>query len=388
MGYIRITLIIFIFVIFVNHKCEAGKRYKIVILPFKDNTHMDLAETIPDILRSLVTQTGYFEAVERDKIYEMVTTVIPGDAIKIDNITQKDGAWTAEQVDLFSRLDTKRVQKFGKKLRADYALKGSVSQIGNSLRIDAEMIGVKTKKTLGFATVEGGPEELSSNILKELSDKITIFCRGLNAYDDALKIIGLYNQGQYTFDVSEKKLKEILSITEDAVGIRAALMVLYLSTIHNTEDAILEDKVIEEGESILNHLDQNFEEKALEVFLTSGFDPFDEIAKIYTKRGDNDKAIETYQKAISIYPMNIAGHYKELGLLYLKDGIEDKAVQAFEKSLEKNKGNYEVNFILASIFEKRNNPDKVRKHLEECIRYARNVEDIKTAKEKIDKLTH
>jgi tetratricopeptide (TPR) repeat protein len=381
-----IVFVIFVFMISVNYECEAGKRYKIVILPFKDNTQMNLGETIPDVLRSAVTQTGYFEAVDRNKIYEVIAEMIPSDLIKIDNTKRVGGAFTAAQIDLFARLDTKRIQKFSKRLKADYAVRGTVSQFVDSLRIDAEIISVKNNKTMGFVSVEGAPEGLSTEMVKELSGEITMFCRSLNAYDDALGIMGMYNQGQYTFDVSEKKLKELLLITEDAVGIRASLMVLYLSKIRNEENTLLEDKVIEEGERILNHLDQNFEEKVLEIFLSSGFDPFDEVAKIYSKRGANDMAIEIYQKTIRVYPMNIAGHYKELGMLYLMEDLEDEAIQAFTKSLDVNKGNYELHFILASVFEKRDQPDRASKHLEECIKYARNVEEIKTAKERIDEL--
>ncbi|MFQ5685518.1 MAG: tetratricopeptide repeat protein [Candidatus Scalindua sp.] len=383
---IKTALIVFIFVAFVYQDCDAKRSYKLAILPFKDYTQMNMEEMVPDALRSMFTQTGYFEPVDREIIYEEVATVIPGDQLKIDNITKSSGVWIADQVDLYSQLDTKIVKKFGRQLKADYVLKGNISLIGSSLRIDTEIVGVKEKETLGFVAVEGNPEELSSGILKELSVKITSFCRNINAYDDALSIIGLYNQGQYTFGVSEKKLREILSITSDAVGIRASLMVLYLSKLRKEDNPLLEDKVIEEGEMILRHLDQNFEEKVLEVFLTSGLDPFDEMAKIYSKRGDYDKAIEIYKKTISVYPMNIAGRYKGLGLLYLNTGAEDEAIKAFEKSLDTHKGSYEVNFILVSMFEKRNQPDKVRKHLEECVRYARNIEEIKTAKEKIEEL--
>jgi tetratricopeptide (TPR) repeat protein len=386
-NYIRIALIIFVFAVFAIQKCEAERSYKIVVLPFRDYTQMNMEEMVPDVLRSLFIQSGYFEPVDREIIYERVSTAIPSDMIKLDNVTKgTDGAWTTDQVDLMSRLDTKTVKRFGRQLKADYVLKGSISLIGSTVRIDAELISVKAKKTLGSITVEGSPEALSSGILKELSYKITNFCRNLNAYDDALSIIGLYNQGQYTFDVSEKKLKEILSVTNDAVGIRASLMVLYLSQINNEENALIEDKVIEEGVKILTRLDQDFDEKVLEVFTTSGINPFDEIARILSKRGDDKRAIEVYRKAISVYPMNIANHYKELGLLYLNNGSEDKAIDAFRKSLDTNRGNYEVNFALVSIFEKRNQPDKVRKHLEECIKYARNIEEIKAAKEKIDRL--
>ncbi len=383
---IKTALIVFIFVAFVNQNCDAKRSYKIVVLPFKDYARMNMEEIVSDTLRSMFTQTGYFEPVDREIIYEKVSKALPGNEIKIDNITNAGGSWTADQVDLWSRLDTKIVKKLGRQLKADYVLKGNISLIGNSLRIDTEIVGVKERKTLGFVAVEGNPEELSSGILKELSAKITSFCRELNAYDDALSIIGLYNQGQYTFDVSEKKLKEILSVTSNAVGIRASLMVLYLSKTRKAENSLLEDKILDEGVMVLKRLDQNFDEKVLEVFLTSGFDPFDEMAKIYSKRGDYDKAIEIYKKTISVYPMNIAGRYKELGLLYLNSGAEDEAIQAFEKSLDTHKGNYEVNFILVSMFEKRNRPEKARKHLEECVRYARNIEEIKKAKGRLDRL--
>ncbi len=74
-----IVFIIIVFIISANYECEAGKRYKVVILPFKDNTRLNLGETIPDVLRSTLTQTGYFEAVDRDRIYEAVIEVVPSD---------------------------------------------------------------------------------------------------------------------------------------------------------------------------------------------------------------------------------------------------------------------------------------------------------------------
>ena len=382
---VRIVLIIFVSMTYAYYEGEAGKRYKIVILPFRNNTQMNFGEMIPDVLRSTVTQTGYFKAIDRDKIYETAITVIPTDLIYIDNTERnKSGGFTANQIDLIARLDTKRVQRFSKKLKADYAVKASVSQIGDSLRIDAEILDIKANKMLGFVSVEGSPDELLTKVLKELSNEITIFCRRLNAYDDALYIIGMYNQGQYTFDVSEKKLKELLSITEDAVGIHAVLMVFYLSGTDNTGNILMEDKVIEEGEKIIYILDQNYDERVLEIFSSSGLDLFDELAKIYTKKGNNEKAIEIYQKAINLYPMNIAGHYKELGMLYLKDGSEDKAMHAFERSLDANKGDFKLRLILATMLEKRNQSDKARKHLEECLKYARNVDDVMAVNKKIN----
>lgn len=382
-----IVLIVFIIITAISCECEAGSKYKIVILPFKDHSRMDLSEMVSDVLRSQVTQTGYFEAVDRDKIYETVITVIPSDLIKIDNTARVGRRFTSNQIDLIAQLDIKRVQRFSRKLRADYAVKGSVSQLRGVVRIDAEIVDVEAKEMLGFVTVEGDPDELLSKHIEELANKITLFCRNINAYNDALAIMGKYNQGQYTYDVSEKKLKELLPITNDTLGIHAVLMVLYIFKADPDEDALLEDKVIEEGNKILHLLNHDFDEKYLEVFLTSGFDPFDEMAKIYTKRHNNKMAIETYQKAISVYPINIAGHYKEMGMLYLQEGAEEKAIKAFEKSLGVNQGDYESHFALAAIFEERGFMDKAIEHLSECLTYARNAADMEAANERIQSIS-
>ena len=379
-------LVILIFVTSLTYECEAGKRYKVVILPFKDYTQTDIGEMFSDVLRSALTQTGYFEAINKEKIYKKIVTVIPDNMIKIDDTEREGGSFTDGQIDLVARLDTKIIQRFSKKLKADYAIRGSISQAGDIMRVDTEISDVKTNKMLDFIDAEGGPDELLSTILDNLTNEITLYCKGLNAYNDALAIRGMYNQGQYTFDVCEKKLKELLMITNDEVSIHAVLMDLYLSKTRSKGNTLLEDKIIIEGEKVLSLLTQDFKADDLGVFSTLGFDPFHEMAMIYSKKGDNSKAIKTYQKAISVYPMNIAGHYKEIGLLYLQNNSEDKAVQAFEKSLDVNKSSYELHLVLASIFEERKYRNKALKHLEECVRYARNAEEIRTAKDRINKL--
>lgn len=85
-----------------------------VVLPFRDNTHRDIGEMVSDVLRSMVTQTNYFEAVERDKVYETVITMLPSNLINVDNIKRIGGGFTANQVDVISRLDRRNIQRFSK----------------------------------------------------------------------------------------------------------------------------------------------------------------------------------------------------------------------------------------------------------------------------------
>ncbi len=380
-----------LFMFHVAHACEAGKKYKMVVLPFRDNTHIDHGEMVSDILRSLLTQTRYFEAVERDKMYETIITVLPGNLINVDNIKRIEGTFTANQIDLISRLDRKKIQKFCKKLRADYVLKGSISHFADVMRLDAEIIDVKGNRLLGFVDVEGVPEKLLTEMLTELTGKISLFCKNRNSYNDALYILGQYNQGLITFHVAEKKLKELLPGLQDSIGIRAVLMTLYLSEKPKIDDLALQQSysqqigrnIIKEGEEILNLLQNSFDEKVLEVFLSTGLDPFKEVANIYVQSGDTEKAIDIYREAINVYPINLGEHYREIGKLYSRQGLDYEAIQAYEKALEIHSSNNELRLVLVGLLKKNRFPERARKHLDVCLKYARSIEEIERVRDEI-----
>ncbi|NOG85759.1 MAG: tetratricopeptide repeat protein [Planctomycetes bacterium] len=390
-----IALFMGIFMFHISSECEAARRYKMVVLPFRDNTHRDIGEMVSDVLRSMVTQTNYFEAVERDKVYETVITMLPSNLINVDNIKRIGGGFTANQVDVISRLDRRNIQRFSKKLRADYVIKGSISEFAHALRVDAEIIDVRDNKMLGFVDIEGQAEDLLKQMLDGLTRKILHYCKSINSYNDALYIYGQYTQGLYTFGVAEKKLKELLSDLRDSVGIRAVLMTLYLSgkspindlSVQKDSSPGLGDKIIEEGEGILNLLQSSYDEKVLEVFLSTGLDPFKEVANIYVSKGNTEKAIEIYRNAINVYPINLVEHYKEIGKLYSWEGMDSEAIQAFEKALEINKSNNVVRLALAGLLKKSGFTERAQKHLEVCMKYARDSEEIERIREEINNLS-
>ncbi|MCP5006458.1 MAG: hypothetical protein GY941_21350 [Planctomycetes bacterium] len=388
------VIIVGVFMFHVSCECEAGKKYKTVILPFRDNTYMDLGEMVSDVLRGMVAQTEYFEIVDRDRLYETVITVLPGNLINVDNITRTGGGFTANQIDVISRLDRKKIQRFSKKLRADYVIKGSISKFANALRVDAEIIDVKGNEILGFVDVEGEPEKVLTDMLGALTGKILLFCRNLNSYDDALYTLGQYSQCLFTFDVAEKKLKELLPDLRDTIGIRAVLMTLYLTENSRTNSLSvklynspeIDEKIIEEGEQILTLLENSFDEKVLEVFLSTGLDPFEEVANVYVNGGDMEKAIDIYRKAINVYPINLAEHYTKMGRLYCERGVDNEAILAFEKALEIKKSNNGLRLELVGLLKKNRFPERARKHLDVCMKYARNGEEIERISEEMDNL--
>jgi tetratricopeptide (TPR) repeat protein len=59
------------------------------------------------------------------------------------------------------------------------------------------------------------------------------------------------------------------------------------------------------------------------------------VAILYSDQGDNDKAIESYQKAIDINPSD-ATAFVNMGNAYSAKGDNDKAIEYYQKAIDIN----------------------------------------------------
>ena len=69
----------------------------------------------------------------------------------------------------------------------------------------------------------------------------------------------------------------------------------------------------------------------------------------YFDKGEDDKAIECYLKAIEIKP-NFSDAFNELGIIYQKRAEFNLAIKYFQKSLSVNPDNYWVYDQLGNIY--------------------------------------
>lgn len=101
-------------------------------------------------------------------------------------------------------------------------------------------------------------------------------------------------------------------------------------------------------------------QEAMEI--NSRFEPAHfSIARFYRSQKEYGKAVDNYQRAISLKPKSIAIRYLELGLTYMDMGDLDNAEAAFQKARRSDSKMAMVYYKLGQVYAKRGKRDKAVK---------------------------
>ncbi len=363
-------------------------RSKVVIFPFKNNVDSNLSSTpigdtpikgIEDVIRSELIRSGYFTIVEQERTFEFVKETVLNSFFKIDNVDVKTAIPKASIVDLFAGVDLKIVVHVSERLKADFAVKGTLSQFGDNFRADIEVVHVRLKETVSALVGECESKEKISEMLEQLSQQIVNVCKGVNVQNEVDYIQNGYQQGKFTYEETLDKLKKLSSEMPGVFAIHCALFSNYLGHPE------MGDNLIEEGEEILNLFNADNEEDMR--FLSSlGIDPFYELANVYIVMGKLDRAIEIYRRAIQVYPMNHAKYFKQLGVLYKLEDKTEASVDAFRQVLNMNPADCEARFKLASVYEAIGDMLNALEQYQACLKYTTNAAESSRVKEKMKQL--
>ena len=88
-----------------------------------------------------------------------------------------------------------------------------------------------------------------------------------------------------------------------------------------------------------------------------------QLAENYSFLGENEKAVQAYQKALSLNPQN-GIYYEKLGQLYIEVGQYAEAADLFEQALVFDEGNIYLHCALASSYKRQGLEDEARSHIE------------------------
>lgn len=353
---------------------------KAVIFPFKNNVDSNTPmKGIEDVIRSELIRSGYFTIVEQERTFEFVKETVLNSFFKIDNVDVKTAIPKANIVDLFAGVDLKIVVHVSERLKADFAVKGTLNQFGDNFRADIEVVHVRLKETVSALVGECESKEKISEMLERLSQQIVNVCKGVNVQNEVDYIQSGYQQGKLTYEETLDKLKKLSSEMPGVFAIHCALFSNYLGHPE------LRDNLIEEGEEMLNLFNADNEEDMR--FLSSlGIDPFYELANVYIVMGKLDRAIEIYRRAIQVYPMNHAKYFKQLGILYKLEDETEASVDAFRQVLNMNPADCEARFKLASVYEAIGDMLNALEQYQACLKYTKNAAESSRVKEKMKQL--
>lgn len=356
------------------------RKPKIVVFPFKSNCSLNqLSLGIEDVMRSELIRSGYFTVVDAEVTYEYVKDAVLYDVIKIDNADIAAYTSKSKTVDLFARIDKKVIVRIAEDLHADFTVKGTLNQFGEKFRADIEVAKVKTAETISALVGECESKEKIIELAEKLCQQIVTICRDVNVVKEVEAIQGGYQQGNLTYDEAANKLKNLSSEIPGVFIIHCALFVHYLGHPEKRED------LIAEGEEIIKLFNAGNKED-MEYLSLSGIDPFYELANVYIVTEHLDSAIDTYDRAIKMYPINHAKYYKQLGVLYKLEGKYDAAINAFERALKIYPADIDARLSLVSLYEANGDKSLAIEQCQSCLKYAKNTSESAKVKETLARL--
>lgn len=354
------------------------RKVKIAIFPLKYNCDSNgFVMGVDDVMRTELIRSGYFAVTEQEHTYEIMQEAVLHNVIKIENA---DVSMLTEPniVDLFAKVDPKIIIRIAEKIKADFALKGTLNQFGSVFRADIEILHVKAKKTLNVLVGECESREKISEMIEQLSQQIVNVCKGVNVQEEIDYILGNYQQGNFTYNETTERLRNLSSEIPCSFLIHCTLFVHYLR--HQE----MRNRLIEEGNVLLKLFTAN--EEDIRSLSSLGVDPFYELANTYCDMKRFDDAIDVYNRVIPIYSMSQIKYYKHLGELYKLKGRAELAINAFNQVLNLNQADNETRLNLASIYESTGNLLSAIEQYQCSLKYTKNTIENSKVKEIIKRL--
>lgn len=354
------------------------RKVKIAIFPLKYNCDSNgFVMGVDDVMRTELIRSGYFAVTEQEHTYEIMQEAVLHNVIKIENA---DVSMLTEPniVDLFAKVDPKIIIRIAEKIKADFALKGTLNQFGSVFRADIEILHVKAKKTLNVLVGECESREKISEMIEQLSQQIINVCKGVNVQEEIDYILGNYQQGNFTYNETTERLRNLSSEIPCSFLIHCTLFV------HYSRHQEMRNRLIEEGNVLLKLFTAN--EEDIRSLSSLGVDPFYELANTYCDMKRFDDAIDVYNRVIPIYSMSQIKYYKHLGELYKLKGRAELAINAFNQVLSLNQADNETRLNLASIYESTGNLLSAIEQYQCSLKYTKNTIENSKVKEIIKRL--
>ncbi|TVM00238.1 MAG: hypothetical protein CV087_14825 [Candidatus Brocadia sp. WS118] len=378
--FYKLLALLFIFSIsFLGSISGNERKVKIVVFPFRYNCDPNsFILGVDDVMRTELIRSGYFTVTEQERTYEFMQEAMLYNIIKIENADVKNGLTKANIVDLFAKVDPKIIIRVAEKIKAGFALKGTLNQFGDMFRADIEVIHVKAKETLSVLVGECESKEKILELIEQLSQQIVNVCKGANVQTEIDYIQCNYQQGNFTYEEATERLRNLSSEIPCSFLIHCILFSHYLG--HQE----MRNHLIEEGKVLLNLFTAN--EEDIRCLSSLGIDPFYELANIYCAMKRFDDAIDVYNRVIPIYPVNQIKYYKHLGELYKLKGKNELAISAFSRVLSTNQADNETRLNLASVYEASGDILGAIEQYQYSLKYTKNIMENSKVKEAIKRL--
>jgi adenylate cyclase len=285
---------------------------------------------------------------------------------------------------------TVKIKEVGKEFDVGYVLEGSVRKIGDQVRINAQLIDVKTinhvwadRYDRDLKDIFNLQDEVSQKIVSALALKLTkgeearIFkkaTKNMDAYDVYLRGMGFYSRFTHHFNEKSRELfKRAIKLDPKFAEAYAALGWTYVTDwfMGWTKDFYSLEQAQESAEIAIS-LDENAtkalcllgsvllwkkkHDEAIEAYEKSlALNP--NYAEALSGMGDTlawagrpKEGIPLIEEAISLDPRKVAYHQFFLGHAFFLTHRYNQAIEALQKSLNQNPDFFPSRIYLAAVY--------------------------------------
>ncbi len=328
--YLMAFLILFFFLAHTVVSFVEGSdtnKIKIAIFPFNDIQSKSFDIRIPAVLDAELSKNEFIESVlvevDREKIYEIEPSFL----------------WTEKEDDekiggILWKIEPRVVEGINKRVSAEFSIYGDLTRFGNKWMIDVNIKKEKDLRPKKSFTISGLKDEEIPERLKEVAKNIIDWLRNKNVLSEAEEDIRRYMGGLYTYAAVIEKITNRVDSFPESIPLRALLLDLYLK-----EKEMYHNEIMNEGLKIISLYDPSREEDT-RYLLSISIDPFDTTAEIYEEERAWENAIEIRNKAMKLFPYRAENHKKRLGrdyyffaLSFEKRGQNEKALENYKRAM-------------------------------------------------------
>lgn len=270
----------------------------------------------------------------------------------------------------------------GRKLDAAYIVEGSVSRMGNQVKINVQLFDAKTDKSLWSESYEKEMSNvfaLQSEIALEISNKLNakisskerkelnkIPTDDLAAYDDFIRARSILNSSQLNYEKIMQAITFLESATgkdknfAEAWGLLSVAQSRRYDKVKSFDDREEEKKLAAEAAAKALEKIKSLDPESATAFRTEGY--YFEMVK-----GDDIKAISNYDKALAASPNDAKTLFLMTNIVF-RMGNLDRLIENLEKVFEIDKGNAAVIYGLTFGYELKRDFKKMVPFLEKLVK--------------------
>ena len=342
-----------------------------------------LAESVAGALNAGILRAGYLETTTEAEATTTRNGASPSATASEIVLHRAGDGWEARQVALRPRQDRREPREHspgGRGRGADFVVSGSLGQGGNTLRLDLHVRDAKGA-TVGVVTSTAEGEDEVFEMAEKAATRVVNACRAARAEADAFGVMQRYRARLVTRRGAAQALQQHLQACPESMALHAVLLALCAE-----EPSTYADEIIKQGQA-LTQLANLGSGESVKLFMRLGLDPFDEVAQAYARKERWDDVVAAHERAVSVFPLNVAAHLCSLGEAYSRAERTEDAAAAYQRAVARNAASPKAHLWLAKHFDERGDRARALAHYRRCARFAADSTMRRLAKQKTDELS-